>query len=186
MRQLGNLRRGPYSVRVYVSAIVAFIAVPALMVVGWLATSWAASERAQLAQEAEHKTREILADIDREIIAMTSMLTALATSHSLHVGDFGAFHRKAVEVARQLNYQILLRDPQLDEQIVSTLVPWGGPPRRGGLTDERREAERVRPANSSCLSERAMITLLRSRTVTIRCGPSSRLWRCWPRSRSSV
>ena len=142
MRQLGHWRRSPYSVRVYVSAIVAFIAVPALMVVGWLATSWAASERAQLAQDAEHKTREILADIDREIIAMTSMLTALATSHSLHVGDFGAFHRKAVDVARQLNYQILLRDPQRDEQIVSTLVPWGDPPRRGGVTNERREAER--------------------------------------------
>ena len=140
--QVQALRRRPYSVRVYVSAIVAIILIPVLVMAGWLAVSWAASERAQLEQSAEHKSQEVLAEIDREIVSATSMLTALATSHALHIGDFEAFHRKAVEVARQLGFQILLRDPTLDQQIVSTLVPWGGPPRRGGLTDERREAER--------------------------------------------
>jgi two-component system sensor histidine kinase UhpB len=140
--QVEALRRRPYPVRAYVSAIVAIILVPVLVMAGWLAVSWAASERAQLEQTAEHKSQELLAEIDREIVSATSMLTALATSHALHVGDFEAFHRKAVEVARQLGFQILLRDPQLDQQLVSTLVPWGGPPRQGGLAVARREAER--------------------------------------------
>jgi len=136
------LRRSPYTVRVYVSAIVGIILLPVLIIGGWLASSWAASERAQIEQSTEHKTREILADFDREIISATGMLTALATSHALHVGDFESFHAKAAEVARQLDLQIQLRDPVLDEQIVSTLAPSLGPPRKGGLPTERREAER--------------------------------------------
>jgi two-component system sensor histidine kinase UhpB len=165
MTYLGVMQRSPCSVRVHVSAIVAVISVPALIVAAWLASSWAASERAQLEHDAEHKTREVLADIDREIMTMTSVLTALATSHSLHVGDFETFHRKAVEVARQLNYEILLRDPQRDEQIVSTIVPWGGPPRRGGLASERREAERQVTHSGKFVVSNAFVGVVRKKLV---------------------
>jgi two-component system, NarL family, sensor histidine kinase UhpB len=142
MARLGTLRRHPYTIRVSVSAIVGAVLIPTLAITGWLASSWAASERAQLEHGAEHKSREILADVDREIVAVTSVLTALATSHALHVEDFEQFHHKAVEVARQLGLQIQLRDPQIDRQIVSTLVPWGGLQRRSVIPRERLAAER--------------------------------------------
>ena len=80
MTYVGVLRRGPCSVRVYVSAIVAVISVPALIVAGWLASSWAASERAQLAQDAEHKTREILAEAGYEqVYDIDEIITRMPT-----------------------------------------------------------------------------------------------------------
>ncbi len=135
-----QLKRG-YSVRTYVSVAVAIILVPTLIIGGWLAARSADSERALLEQNLQDKAREITADLDREIVIASNMLTALASSQFLQTEDFEAFHRQALDVSRQLNINnIVLRDPNLDEQVINTSTPWGAP-RRRGAPQEIYEAE---------------------------------------------
>src|SRR5262249_39323557 len=121
-----------YSVRAYLIGIVALILIPALLIGGLLASRSAASERAQVEQHLDQKTREILADIHREILAARNVLTGLASSPALQAGDFEAFYRQAYDVSRQLNIPFVLRDLKLDQQLVNTAVPYTTLGLRGG------------------------------------------------------
>ena len=97
--QIAALRRNRHSIRAYVGAIATLILVPALIVAAWLATLWAASERAQLEQAAEHKVREIAADIDREIVNTQDMLMVLASCIFCRT-DLESFHAAATLTRR--------------------------------------------------------------------------------------
>jgi len=130
----------PYSVRTYLIAIVIAVLIPALLVGGWLASRSAAAERVQVERNLDQKTREILANINREIIAAKSVLSSLATSPSLQSGKLIKFHRQAQAVARQLDIQIVLRDLNADEQLVNSAMPWEAP-RLKGAPAEIREAD---------------------------------------------
>ncbi len=77
---------------------------------------------------AEQETRGITSLIDRELQNATNILTALAASHYLQIGDFEAFHRHALEISRQLGLQIVLRNPHLDVRILGTAIPFGAMP----------------------------------------------------------
>ena len=125
--QTTALRRNRHSIRGYVGAIAALILVPALIVAAWLATLWAASERAQLELAAEHKAREIAADIDREIVSTQNMLMVLASSHFLQNGDLESFHAHAVTLTRRLQVPIIVIDRSLARQVANTKIPWGNP-----------------------------------------------------------
>jgi two-component system, NarL family, sensor histidine kinase UhpB len=127
IRLIAALRSNRHSIRAYVGAIATLILVPALIVVGWLATLWATSERAQLEQAAEHKAREIAADIDREIVSTQNMLTVLASSHFLQNRDLESFHAQATMLTRRLEVPIILLDRGLAQQVVNTAIPWGNP-----------------------------------------------------------
>jgi two-component system sensor histidine kinase UhpB len=113
------------SLRLWLVALVAAALVPALLFGGWLSFSSAHSERALLERNADNKAKEVMADIDHEIATATAMLTALASSHFLQTGDYAGFHSQAVEVSRQLNVQIVLRDATTGQQIVNASVNWG-------------------------------------------------------------
>ena len=63
--------------------------------------------------------------IDREVVSVQNMLVALASSPHLQAKNLEAFHHQASQVAREIGTQIVLRDPQRDEQLVNTAVPWG-------------------------------------------------------------
>ena len=104
---------------------VAVILIPILIVVGWLATRSADSERAQLEHNAEYEARGITALLDHEILNTKGMLTALANSRDLRTENFEAFYRQAAAVSRQLGVPIVLSDPNLEKQLVNTAVPWG-------------------------------------------------------------
>src|SRR5882724_11900909 len=125
--RIAALRRNRHSIRTYVGAIATLILVPALIVAGWLAMLWAASERAQLEQAAEYKAREIAADIDREIVSTQNMLTVLASSHFLQNRDLAAFHAQAATLTQRLDAPIVVLDRNLRRQVVNTAVPWGNP-----------------------------------------------------------
>jgi hypothetical protein len=140
MRRKATLARSHMSVRAYVSAIVGAILVPALFIAGWIATLSADSERVQLEQSAKNQAREVTAAIDREIVGIQNMLIVLASSPYLRDADFQAFHGQAVGVSRQLNAQIVVRDLNLDRQVVNTDFPWGTP-LTGGIPALRSEAE---------------------------------------------
>jgi two-component system, NarL family, sensor histidine kinase UhpB len=124
---IAALRHNRHSIRAYVGAIATLILVPALIVAAWLATLWAASERAQLEQAAEYKVREIAADIDREIVSTQNMLMVLASSHFLRNRDLESFHAQASTLTRRLEVPIVLLDDSLARQVVNTGVPWGIP-----------------------------------------------------------
>lgn len=140
-RHAAGLLKKRYSVRTYVSVAAAIVLVPTLVVSAWLATRSAASERAQYEFNAELEARGITALIDHEILNIKGVLAALANSHDLQTEDLEAFYRQATAVSRQLGIQIVLADPNLDQQIVNTAVPWGTPPRRA-LLPQRGEAEK--------------------------------------------
>jgi two-component system, NarL family, sensor histidine kinase UhpB len=125
--QVGALRRNRRSIRAYVGAIATLILVPALIVVAWLATLWAASERAQLEQAAEHKAREIAADIDREIVSTQNMLMVLTNSHFLQNRDLESFHAQAATLTRRLGVPVIVLDRSFARQLLNTEIPWGSP-----------------------------------------------------------
>jgi len=158
-RYVAALRDSGLSIRAYFSAVVIVILIPALLFGGWLASLSAAAKREQIEQNAQRKVREIAVVIDREILGTMNMLTALASSHFLHVGDFEKFHHQVMEVSRQLNLQIVLRDPQRNAHIVNTAVAWGTPLPRGpapaAVNEMEQEALRSgKPGTSSLFSGR--------------------------------
>jgi PAS domain S-box-containing protein len=140
-------------VRIYVCALVASILLPALLLGGWLVSRSALSERAQVERNLHQKAREVLLDVDQEIVSAMSMLTALASSHFLHTGDFDAFRRQAEEVSQQIGMQIVLLDLGRHEQIINTMVPPGAPLPRGVrpevLATSQRALNTGKPAVSS-------------------------------------
>src|SRR5215470_18730287 len=108
-RHVAALRHSGLSVRAYFGAVVVIILIPALLFGGWLASLSAAARRQQIEQNIQQKVREIAVAIDREVLSTMNMLTALASSHFVQIGDFESFHRQATEVSRQLNIHIVLR-----------------------------------------------------------------------------
>ena len=56
------------------------------------------------------KAREIISDVDREIVSMRHLLTALASSHLLQTGDIQGFRRQVADLSRQINVQVVLRE----------------------------------------------------------------------------
>jgi PAS domain S-box-containing protein len=150
---LGAQRRTGYPIRIYFVVMVGAIIVPALLVAGWLAGNAAASERARIEQNAQLRAREIAVAIDREIISIKNIVTALASSHLLQTGDIEGFYRQAVEVAGQLGLQIVLRDLPGDRQIFNTALPRGASLGRGfppAIVEAEAEARRTgKPAVSN-------------------------------------
>ncbi len=132
-----------YPVRVYFGALIVGVLFPGLLIAGWLAISAARSERAQLEQSAAQTAREIAAAIDREIATARGTLTGLASSRTLLAGDFVEFHKQATEVAQKLGIQIVLRDPNQDNQILTTSMRNEVEPLRGGPPEIRLAEEQA-------------------------------------------
>src|SRR5262249_18781521 len=110
---------GRASVRASVIAIVAITLAPALVVAGSLAISSAVAQRTELEQSAHNQVRAVAAAIDREVLSIQRMLTALSTTRSLQSGDFAAFYPQAVEASRRLNVLIVVRDLNLNLQVIN-------------------------------------------------------------------
>src|SRR6185295_6528650 len=104
-RQFARWRSTGYSVRVALSALVAAILVPALLFGGWLTLHAAEAERLQLEKNLHQQVQQIVSEVDREIVSTTNLLTALASSYSLQTDNIESFHRKAMEVSRELKVQ---------------------------------------------------------------------------------
>ncbi len=113
------------SIRAYLVLLVAFVMLPALAIAWWVTTGSAETERRQLEQAAQTESREIIAAIDREIVALQNTMTVLAASVHLKEGDFAGFHRIATNAARMLDATIMLRDLRVDQQVASTAFAWG-------------------------------------------------------------
>ena len=117
-------------IRTHISAIVGAILLPAMLIGGWLTYRSAMSERGLHEAELRQGASEISFTVDREILAVKSILMALARSQALLTGDLQVFRRDALDVSRELGMQIILFDKNLERQVASTLVPLGTSPPR--------------------------------------------------------
>lgn len=106
-------------------AITAIFMIPTLILAGWLAFRSVAFERLQTEQNAHHRAREITTVLERDIVSTQNLLISLAGSQFLQDGALDKFRLRAVEVTQQLNIQIALRDPETDQYLLYTAVPWG-------------------------------------------------------------
>jgi PAS domain S-box-containing protein len=130
-QRLPGLRGRRHSARVYLTALVVLILVPALAFGWWLVVRAAGSERSVVERNAQREAREITVTMDREITNAKNVLTALAGSHLLLIGDLEGFYRQASDVAQQLDIQIALRDPRVDGQLLNTARSFGAPLAQG-------------------------------------------------------
>lgn len=94
-----------------------------LSLAAWLAFRSVSPAREQLENNARQKAREILAAVEREIVGVQNILLALASSRSLQNAELEQFHRRAADVARRLNLQIVLRDAKTGQQLINTAFP---------------------------------------------------------------
>ncbi|HEY1980422.1 MAG TPA: cache domain-containing protein, partial [Xanthobacteraceae bacterium] len=117
--------RARNSVRVFLHALVAIVLAPALLLAGYFATSLARSERARLEQNAEDQTREAVAAVERDFVAIQNVLATLAGSPYLQSGDIESFYAQATNVSRIIGLAVILRDVHSDQQIANTGFPWG-------------------------------------------------------------
>jgi two-component system sensor kinase len=120
--------------------IVSVTLIPILVLTGWLAIWLADSERAQLEQSARSQAQKVVATIDREIVSIQNVLTVLASSPFLHSGHLEEFYQQARAVSQSLGFGLVLRDRQIDRQVVNTAFPWGTP-LTGGTPAPRTQLE---------------------------------------------
>jgi two-component system, NarL family, sensor histidine kinase UhpB len=119
-----GLRRR-FTARAYFGALSVALLVPTMLVSWRLANDSAAAEQAGIERNVLQKADELSSLIDHEIVSTRSILVALASSQSLKRGNFEGFYRRTLEVAQNLDLQIVLRDPRIDGQFINTSMPWG-------------------------------------------------------------
>jgi PAS domain S-box-containing protein len=115
----------PNLLRAYFPILAAAIIISIFVITWWLADLSAKSLRQQIEDNNQKDAEKILSFVDKEIVSTRNVLVALASSPYLQTRDIEAFYRQALQVARQLKMQIVLRDIRLDQQLMNTALPWG-------------------------------------------------------------
>lgn len=86
----------------------------------------AASQRAELEEDAEAAARSTALMIDAQLGAAEALLTGLAVSHHLDTGDLAAFQDQAVQLRKPPGSRIILLDPE-GRMLVNTMRAYGAP-----------------------------------------------------------
>ena len=124
--------RGRFPLTWHIAALCAAVAVPLLLLAGFLLYGAAQGERGRLENEARGSARDIAILLERELAGMAAMLQGLATSMSLQSGDLRTFDRRLRGLPRGEDSAYVLRDLN-GQQLINTRLPWGTPlPRTGG------------------------------------------------------
>lgn len=114
------------------AALCAAVAIPLLLLSGYLLYQTGYSERAQIEARASEEAWDIALLLESELSGMIGMLHALASSPTLQGGDIAAFDRRARELMVVEGVDIVLRD-RFGQQLVNTREPSGAPlPRSTG------------------------------------------------------
>jgi len=111
--------------RLYAYAIAVAGLVPALILASFLAINSAGLQRAQLEQNAQNQTREAVSVIERDIVAIENVLLTLARSGFLQADNLEAFYAQALNSSQLIGAPIMLRDADLDKQVLNTAFPFG-------------------------------------------------------------
>src|SRR5262249_50636656 len=111
--------------RAYFPILAGVIIVSIFVITWWLADLSAKSLRQQIEDNNRIDAEKILSFVDGEIISTQNMLIALASSPYLQSRSIEPFYYQALQVARQLKMQIVLRDIRINEQLANTALPFG-------------------------------------------------------------
>jgi PAS domain S-box-containing protein len=111
--------------RAYFPLVAAVIIISIFGITWWLADLSATSLRQQIEDNNRKDAEKILSFVDNEIVSTRNVLIALASSPFLQSRDIESFYRQALQVARQLEMQIVVRDVRLDQQLINTALPFG-------------------------------------------------------------
>ena len=122
--ELGLFRQTASTTRsrlLLVAAILAPLAVFAIVVF----SQFSSAERARYRADAEQLAQQLSDTVDRELIAFTAALEALATSPALAPGgDLADFHQQALRLLQTRGFAIAIRD-RTGQQMINTMVPFG-------------------------------------------------------------
>src|SRR5215831_3178384 len=91
-------------------------------------------QRTQIQSDVRQMVESFLADVDREVGAISAELQALATSPSLRTGDFRAFDEQMRAALAIRGTSIVLHDTK-GQQLLSTNLPFGEPLPRATNTE---------------------------------------------------
>lgn len=119
-------RRRGFSTQVYLILLVIALIGPGLIFTAILLMRYAGAERARFEQDARENVRSIALSIDRDTAGLVSVLQTLATSQRLRDGNFDSFDAQARLVRDAVGLEILLRRPD-GQQVVNTTVRRGAP-----------------------------------------------------------
>lgn len=121
-----------YSLRASLLALVAWCAIPLVLVAAALVWQVYRLQRSELFNGNVQQARRIATAVELELSAIESSLRVLSTSPALLAGDLASFHaqaRQAVSTQIARNYVLLDRQGR---QVLNTLLPFGAPlPRQG-------------------------------------------------------
>ncbi|MCK8778870.1 sensor histidine kinase [Rhizobium sp. NTR19] len=110
----------------YLVALVAGVALPLLIFVGYLMMELEANEREILANETAEDAQLVARSVDRELQDMATTLRLLVTSPELERGDLKAFHNRTQNSLRSDSLFVLVADA--DGQLkLNTRVPFDTP-----------------------------------------------------------
>jgi PAS domain S-box-containing protein len=103
------------------------VVLPPLVFGGSLVWRAAKDERERIEERLGGAARDLAASVDSELADILAAARVLAGSESLAARDLAAFHRRALEVQRELGANnVSLRDAE-SRQVLNTSVPWGSP-----------------------------------------------------------
>lgn len=107
--------------------------IPAWVIAAWIIAASYNHERATLVNSTTGTARALMRAVERDLAGAQATLEVLATSPHIASGDLASFHRQAREVlSRQPGNGIVLADAS-EQQVMSTIVPYGTPLPRSGI-----------------------------------------------------
>nr|WP_315849756.1 sensor domain-containing diguanylate cyclase [uncultured Rhodoferax sp.] len=124
---LFKLSERPYSLRSNLRLLVFVCVLPATLVSALLTYSTYQLRREQVEQQTVLLGQSVLADLERELASIESVLKVMATAPELTGGDMRGFYQRATNtLGTGLAYNYIVTDVQ-GRQLLNTLRPWGTP-----------------------------------------------------------
>ncbi len=127
--------KASFPARVYLVALVLALAIPAVMVTGYVLIRYAEAERARLEDQLRSEARLVASALDRRFASMIEAMQVLTVAQDLEPQNLEDFHARAMRARAFLGRNIVLRS--LDgQQLVNARMPWGESLPRNSRTED--------------------------------------------------
>jgi len=122
----GPTKRRPWSIAVYLLALALVTLVPSFLFAGTLMVRNQDAQEQTVETLIVATTRSLVQSVEREISANITTLRVLATSDSLHRGDYPTFHAQTTRALEATNANLFVVNPDMT-MLLATLRPFGEP-----------------------------------------------------------
>ena len=119
-------RRHTLSITARLTMLALSTALPLVALAGFGILRAVNDRRAQIQRDVRERVENLVADVDRQIIAIQAELQVLAVSPSLQDGDLPTFDRQMREALKIRGTSIVLLDTKA-QQLINTNRPFGEP-----------------------------------------------------------